>query len=88
MPLSQIDGGIFDLKQNAAVVGRVFVIKLGGATPPNTFVEHWVTLSGFERNASFSVDLVAGAASYQDFKSYLAQNSTGSVHVVERFQRT
>ena len=88
MALAQMDGGLFDLKQNQAVVGKLFVIKLGGATPPNTFVEHWVTLPGFDRGASVSVELTAPAATFQDFKSYLAQSPTAVVQVSPRFQRS
>jgi hypothetical protein len=80
-----MDGGIYDIKQNGALVGKIFVIKLGGANPPNTFVEHWVTLSRYVRNASFQVNFSAAASTYGDFKTYLAGAQDPSVHVTERF---
>ncbi len=86
MPLAQIDGGIFDLKQNSALVGKVFCLKLGGASAPNTFVEHWVTLAAFDRSATFTVESVSSSATYQDFKNYLAASQGASVDLSTRFQ--
>ncbi|GEM_PF-3624058 len=86
MPLAQLDGGIFDLKQGGNLVGKVFTLKLGGSTPPNTFVEHWVTLSTYDRAATVTVESVSQSATYQDLKNYLAANSGAAVHVTERFE--
>jgi hypothetical protein len=85
MPLAQLDGGIFDLKQNGSLVGKVFTLKLGGSSPPNTYVEQWVTLSTFNRAATFMVEAVTQSATYQDFKNYLASTQGASVQTSTRY---